>query len=342
MRRESDSPVDRQGGVASRANSPLRWAPPEAVTVVPRSGWAPAASRVGTTSRRSRRRTVSGLMFSEQALSLGKTARSTARIWMPARARCRARPLPAGPAPAISTSTLEGSEVPRTPVMRDSTAPIDERRGQRRTHRRDGIDSVVGQPRQPPGRFTHRAAAVPAALGRPLADRTAEASLQRGPEQRVEQHAGDAADQADEAQTHTARDEHSGTRNHDSAQAAADAAAPADAPAGSRRHDPPGGDGTRFRPAARAEGGGPGISRGSGQRRGCDGKADWKPSPPERPRGRGASIGKDLPGVASIPLGIPAAGGVGEEPRNDGGGNEKGQQHYAATPTLSHQHRGAD
>src|SRR5712691_7379328 len=83
---------------------PWSRAPRKAVTAVPWSATAPADSRDSTTPRRSSRRTASGLMYSEQALSRGKAARSIAATLNPVRASRAAVALPAGPAPTTSAS----------------------------------------------------------------------------------------------------------------------------------------------------------------------------------------------------------------------------------------------
>ena len=105
IRREIESPVGRNGWWPARANFPCAVAPRGPVTFIPSSGNAPARSRISTTPRRARMRTASGLMYSEHALSRGNAARSTRRTENPARASRVAVALPAGPAPATSTST---------------------------------------------------------------------------------------------------------------------------------------------------------------------------------------------------------------------------------------------
>ena len=104
MRRETERPVGRKGRWPARAKRPCSRAPRAAVTEVPASGTAPASSSAPTTPSRSRIRTASGLMYSEQALSRGNEARSTSTTEWPAAASRSAVALPAGPAPTTSTS----------------------------------------------------------------------------------------------------------------------------------------------------------------------------------------------------------------------------------------------
>src|SRR5690242_8663669 len=108
MWRATERPVGRKGGGPASANRPRSRLPRAAVTVVPWSG-APAASSAGTTPRRSSSRTVSGLMYSEQALSRGKAARSSRTTRWPARASSAAAALPPGPAPTTTASTMDAA-----------------------------------------------------------------------------------------------------------------------------------------------------------------------------------------------------------------------------------------
>src|SRR5689334_7449912 len=124
-------------------------------------------------------RTASGLMYSEQGLSRGNAARSTASTENPLSARSPATALPAGPAPAMRTSTSRGKSVKLVPQR-----PCE----QRRKGGCEAVHRVVVEPCQssPELRLT------PAAVLLPLtvlpAMETIEASLQGSPEQRVHQH----------------------------------------------------------------------------------------------------------------------------------------------------------
>src|SRR4051812_38196861 len=178
-RRETDNPWGRNGACPARSNTPCSRAPFAPVTVVPRGAAAPAASIVESTPSRSSRRTVSGLMYSEHALSLGNAARSTTATETPARASSVATPVPAGPAPTTRTSVSCNRSVKQPPPYPG------EYRG---THCRKAVYHVVVEPCLPSDQLGLRSTAMSSPFTGRVTPRAMEAALECATDKGVHQH----------------------------------------------------------------------------------------------------------------------------------------------------------
>src|SRR5688500_18120023 len=134
--RATERPVSRNARWPALANRPSSRAPRAPVTVSPSTG-IPRGSSDASTPSRSSTRSASGLMNSEQGLSRGKAARSTTVTRIPARASSAAVALPAGPAPATSTS----GDAPVLEAIEQHPVGIEAREGEREDTGVAGIES---------------------------------------------------------------------------------------------------------------------------------------------------------------------------------------------------------
>src|SRR5881628_2227241 len=210
--------------------------------------------------RRSRMGVVPGLRYSEQGLSRGNRPRSSSRTDTPARASSSAVVAPAGPAPPTTTSHRC---VTRSPRLGARDVRTDE--GRRRADEcRDEVHPVVVQPSpsvgEPDRLVTYR---IPALEAR-VASGTLVLTLQRGAEQRVGEHAGEAGAHHERNPGGYARGRQGVGEPRDRNRTGRGAEGPqgGDTPRGAARHSPPGCDEARGEGREGSEFRRPGIRRG--------------------------------------------------------------------------------